>query len=177
MHSCVCSRCRYRVYGICECLRVLDKRRQELFARHIDHSARLDIDSLGVGFILNLRAGFKFRLCKHSKPLEQADRLICHHSRDRFHHGADVRKPSSLSFLNPCLRITVSVEYDLLVLYRILFDQIMHSQIKVVRLLQHIARIRERLGNDRVQHDIRRCHRIAGADHAELKFVSGKRER
>ena len=70
--------------------------------------------------------------------------------------------PPSLSFLDPRLRVSVSVEDDPLVLDSILLDQVMHCQVEIIRLLQHITRIREGFCYDRVEHDIRGTPRNRG---------------
>ena len=173
----ICSCCRHCIDSVGKCLCIFDERRHKLFACHVDHRARLDIDRFRICLVLDLRTGFQLGFCEHTESLEEIYRCICHHSRNCLYHGADVRQASFLSLLYPRFRITVAIEDDSLVLCCIFLDQIMYRQIKVICFLKYIACIRERLCNDRIEHNVRRSNGITGSDHTELEFVSCKRER
>ncbi len=48
----------------------------------------------------------------------------------------------------------------------------MHLEVKILRLLESVSRLAERLRDDRIQCRVRTCDRICRADHAELKLVA-----
>ena len=59
----------------------------------------------------------------------------------------------------------------------VLLDQVMDGHIEVVRLLQHVTGVGKCLCGNGIQHHIGLCHGITGANHTELKFITGKRKR
>ncbi len=59
----------------------------------------------------------------------------------------------------------------------VFLDEIMHRQIKIVRLLQSVSRLAESLGNNRIQGCIGACNRVRRTYHTELKLISRKRKR
>ena len=50
----------------------------------------------------------------------------------------------------------------------------MNCHIEIFRIFQNLAGFLESFCHDGIQNDIRCCHRILGAYHTELKFVSGE---
>ena len=165
--KCLCLNCRintcclHSINCICQCLCILDKCRQELFACHIDHSTSFNIDCLSICLILNLCTRLKLCFCEYIKSLKQFYSLVCCDCRNCFNHRLNVRKSSSLSLCNPRVRVSVSVEDDSLVLCQVFFDQIMYCKIKVICFLKNITCICKCFRNDCVQYDIRVCDRIS----------------
>ena len=147
-----------------------------MLAGDINHGTGLDIDSLGVGLILDLRPGFQLGAGKYAKVLKKLHRLLFGQNRDRVHHGLDIGKAAALRLLDPLIRVAVSIEDDALMLGSVFFDQIVNRHVEVFRLLQYVAGLGEGLRHNRIEHHIGLRHRIAGADHTELELVAGEGE-
>ena len=109
--------------------------------------------------------------------LKQTDGLVGGQGRDSVYHRLNVRKSAALCLLYPCVGVTVSIEYDSLVLSQIFLNQVMNRQFKVFRLLQYVGCFRKRLCHDGVQHDVRSRDGILGSYHTELELVAGEGKR
>ena len=108
------------------------------------------------------------------EPLKHLHRLLCGKSRECLHHGADIRKASSLGLFHPFIGISVAVEDDPLVLGGVFLDQVMDRHLEVFRLIQHIAGLREGLRHNGIKDYVGACDRVSGSHHTELKFIAGK---
>ena len=108
------------------------------------------------------------------KPFKQLHRSFRSQGACRFNHGLDIGKSPSLRFLHPFLRIPISIENNPVMLGQILFNQIMHGHVEIIRFFQNIRRFAESLRYNGIQCNIRACHRIRGTYHTEFKLVPRK---
>ena len=161
----------------CQLSGVLDHSRNDLLARHIDHGSCLDVNHLAICLILNL--GTRLKLCpgKYAEGLVEFYCLLGSEGRDCVYHGADVRKAASFCLFYPCIRVTVAVENDALVVAKQFLDHVMYCSIEIICLFQLICCLFESLCHDGVQDYVGRSNRIGRTYHTELELVSGESER
>ena len=83
---------------------------------YIHHGLGLNVDSLCIAFILDLCSGLKLCSCKYIKGFKKLHSLICSQRRNGIYHGRKDRKSTSLCLCLPLRCISVSVEYNTLML-------------------------------------------------------------
>ena len=171
-----CAHCLHRIDGLCKNRCITDHCRDDLLSSYIHHGLGLNVDSLCIAFILDLCSGLKLCSCKYIKGFKKLHSFICSQRRNGIYHGRKDRKSTSLCLCLPLRCISVSVEYNTLMLDRILLDQVMYCSIKIVCCFQTVACIAEYFCCNRVQNYVALGNGITGTNHTELKFVSCERK-
>ena len=167
-----CTYCFYRIDGLCKNGCVTDDCRDDLLGCNIHHGLGLDVDGFCITFVLNLCSGLKLCSCEYIEGFKQLHCLVCSQCRNSIYHGRKDRKSTSLCLSLPLRCISVSVEYNTLMLRCVLFDQVMYCGVKIFCCFQTVACLAEYFCRNGVQYNVALGNRITGTYHTELEFVS-----
>lgn len=166
------SHCRFgKVTGIAH------DRRQNVFACHVEHGDRLNVDGLAVIFKGNLVAGEDLGFRKNPVLGKEGDALLADKSRQRLGSALEIQEPALGGLRLPGAGVAVPVEDNPLVFTHRLFDQVVEGLGEVGSALQKIGKLREFLGDDGVEDKVRPRDREGRAGHPKFKLVSGEGKR
>ena len=127
-----------------------------MLARHVQHGARLDGDDLRVGLIHDLTAGLQLRAGEHAELAKQLHGLVRRQAGHGGDHARQIRQAAARCLGDPIGAVAVAVEDDAAVLAQVLGDDAVGVRRKVRAALQLVSSLAEGLGDNGIEHSVRR---------------------
>ncbi len=145
---------------------------EQFLAGDFEHGYGLDHGVLDIAAQTDLFAGGQLHLAEHPMAGKHIHDTPVRHMLNRLNRAVDGGKPPFLRLDPPLLGVVVAVEEDPPVFAHHLSEDSLEIAVHIpLHLLQLAGDTGELLGHDGVEHRVGQAQGLAGADHAEFKFV------
>ena len=141
----------------------------------VEHGGGFDFDLVGIGFVLDVEAGFGFAFGEDSVAFVHGHVLVRGPGGEGFGGGGVVLEAAGLGFGLPLGGVVVARKQDAAVCAQALGDDLLHGLVAVAALgFDGVGQVVQGLGQDQVQDGAGVGAALVGAHGAELELVAGE---